>query len=166
MAADKQLTGLCGEHYVSALLAGYDLVVALPRGGAARSDLFVADSKRGRALRVQVKSGRQSYTKYKRKYEGQGCYAWDTDRTIINLHDEGLWYAFVSLGNWPGKGPDLAEAPVVLFVPSAFVAERMESHASTTRPFFWAFESDLKSYRGASGVALLKANLGGSHCRQ
>ena len=30
---DKQLTGLCGEHYVAALLAGYGLVVALPRGG-------------------------------------------------------------------------------------------------------------------------------------
>lgn len=167
MAADKQLTGLCGEHYVSALLAGNDLVVALPRGGAARADLFVADSKRGRALRVQVKSGRQSYTKYRRKYEGQGCYSWDTDRAIIDLHDEGLWFAFVSLGEWP----KMAEAPVVFFVPSAFVAERMALHASTKRPFFWAFESVLEPYKGKYGVALLKANLvkanlGGSLCRQ
>ena len=149
---DKQLTGLCGEHYVSALLAGYGLVVALPRGGAARSDLFVADSKRGRAIRVQVKAGRQSYWKYARKHDGQAGYSWDTDRAIIKSHDDGLWFAFVSLGEWPIKATD----PVVFFVPSAFVATRMELHSGEKRPFFWGFEADLKPFRGADGVARLK----------
>lgn len=149
---DKQLTGLCGEHYVSALLAGHGLVVALPRGGAARSDLFVADSKRGLAIRVQVKAGRGACYTYKRKHNGQACYSWETDRAIIKSHDEGLWYAFVSLGEWPIKAID----PVVFFVPSAFVATRMELHSGEKRPFFWGFEEDLKPYHGADGVALLK----------
>ena len=152
---DKQLTGLCGEHYVAALLAGHGLVVALPRGGAARSDLFVANTKRGRALRVQVKAGRQSYVKYKRKYDGQGCYSWDTDRAIINSHDEGLWYAFVSLGDWPIT----ATERVAFFVRSDDVAARMESYVSNNRSFFWAFEAYLKPYRGADGVTLLKKAL-------
>lgn len=149
---DKQLTGLCGEHYVSALLAGYGLVVALPRGGAARSDLFVANSKRGLAIRVQVKAGRQSHWKYKRKYDGQAGYSWDTDRAIIKSPDKGFWYAFVSLGDWPIS----AIIPVVFFVPSTFVAAQLAVHSGEKRPFFWGFEADLNPYRGADGVALLK----------
>ena len=149
---DKQLTGLCGEHYIAALLAGHGLIVALPRGGAARSDLFVADSKRGRAIRVQVKAGRQSYWKYKHKYEGKAGYSWDADRAIIKSHDEGLWYAFVSLGEWPIK----TSVPVVFFVPSSIVASRMESHSSEKRPFFWDYEDGLKPYHGEDGIARLK----------
>ena len=153
---NNQLTGLCGEHYVSALLAGYGLVVALPRGGAARSDLFVGNSDRGRALRVQVKSGRQSYWKYKRKYEGRAGYSWDTSRSIIDTHDERHWYAFVSLGKWPVD----ATAPVVFFAPSDFVATRLKQDSGEKRPFFWGFEADLEPYRGHAGVTLLKAAIG------
>jgi hypothetical protein len=148
----NQLTGLCGEHYVSALLAGYGLVVALPRGGAARSDLFVGDSERGPAIRVQVKSGRQSYWKYKRKYEGQAGYSWDTSRSIIDTHDKSLWYAFVYLGKWPLD----ATAPVVFFVPSEFVASRLKEDAGEKRPFFWGYKAVLEPYCGDAGVKLLK----------
>lgn len=156
--ADKptnELTGLCGEHYVAALLAGHGLVVALPRGGAARADLFVADSKRGVALRVQVKSGRQSRFQYKRKYDGQVQYSWRADYSIVKSHDKGLWFAFVSLGDWPRKG----DAPVVFFVPSDFVAERLKPQESNTQSFFWGFESELSRYCGEDGVTRLKAAL-------
>lgn len=153
--ANTQLTGLCGEHYVAAMLAGSGLVVALPRGGAARTDLFVADSYRGRALRVQVKAGRQSYWKYKRKYEGQAGYSWDSSTSIVNTHDESLWYAFVSLGDWPTS----VAAPAVFFVPSAVVARHMQEQLGKPRTFFWSYESQLQPYRDANGIALLKAAL-------
>src|SRR5688572_14909372 len=82
--ADKQLTGLCGEHYVAAFLAGCELEVAVPRGGAARSDLFVADTKRGRPVRVQVKSARDPYGAEK----GVDFCSWATDCGIIDTHDD------------------------------------------------------------------------------
>src|SRR5262249_6028244 len=145
----------CGEHYVAAFLAGHNLVVALPRGGASRADLFVADSSRGRAIRVQVKSGRQAFTQYKKKWNGQGCYSWDADRRIVCTHGEGLWFAYVSLEGWPESDAP----PAVFFLPSSAVAQKLASQTATAREFLWMFEADLEPYRGANGVALLKSAL-------
>lgn len=149
--ANKLLAGLCGEHYVAALLAGSDLVVAVPRGGAAREDLFVANSKRGRPLRVQVKTARDPAGKHK----GKSFCSWPTDCRIIEEQDESLWFAFVALRGWP-KDPNL---PEVLFVPSAVVAQRMEEEQGKSRTFFWLYDDEADVYKNAKGVERLKAEL-------
>ena len=148
---DRQLTGLCGEHYVAAYLAGSDLTVAVPRGGAARVDLFVADSRRGRPIRLQVKTARDPYG----KHQGKPFCSWATNCSIIDEHDEGYWFAFVALNGWPQK----AILPEVLFVPSAVVAERMELEKAKTRTFYWIYVDDAEIYRNENGLALLKTAL-------
>ncbi len=152
MPKSKQSTGLCGEHYVAALLAGSDLVVAVPRGGAAREDLFVANSERGRPLRVQVKTARDPCGTHK----GKAFRSWPTDCQIIETHDESLWFAFVSLNGWPTE----STLPDVLFVPSAEVAERMVSEKGKSRTFFWIHDDEAEVYKNAAGVTKLTDELG------
>lgn len=149
---DKQLTGLCGEHYVSALLAGHGLVVALPRGGASRSDLFVADNNRGSPLRVQVKTAHEPYGPYK----GEQICSWATSDNIVDTHDENLWFAFVALRGWPGK----QVLPEVFFLPSKDVATVMSTEKGRSRTFFWMRLSDAREkYGDAIGVASLKEEI-------
>lgn len=149
--ADTQSTGLCGEHYIAAYLAGLGLAVAVPRGGAARDDLFVADAKRGHPVRVQVKAARDPYGKYK----GDEICSWETGCGIVDTHDQSLWYAFVALRNWPQQ----TNLPEVFFVPSTDVAACMATEKGKSRTFFWMKVGDAEKYRDEEGMALLKAAL-------
>jgi hypothetical protein len=132
-------------------LAGFGLSVAMPRGGAARDDLFVADAQRGRPLRVQVKTACDPYG----RYQGKPFCSWPTNCSIINSHDESLWFAFVALRGWP-KATDL---PEVLFVRSDDVAERMKLEQGKSRTFYWIYEEEAEVYKGEKGISRLKAAL-------
>ena len=146
---DSQAASLCGEHFVAAMLAGHKLSVALPRGGAARDDLFVADSKHGRPIRVQVKTARDPYGRYKR----EDICSWETSCNIVGTHHDGMWYAFVALQGWPVT----SNLPNVYFVPSAVVAICLEKGVGQSRTFFWMKLPDSVPYLNADGLELLKA---------
>lgn len=46
------IIGACGEHYIAAYLSGFDLIVAMPRGGIPGCDLLVTRESKGRAIRL------------------------------------------------------------------------------------------------------------------
>jgi hypothetical protein len=142
-----QSVGLCGEHYAAAFMAGFGLAVAVPRGGAARDDLFVADEDRGRPVRVQVKTARDPYGKYK----GDEICSWDC--AVIEAHDESRWFAFVALNGWPER----TTMPTIYFVPSAEVAKRMVDEKGKSRTFFWMKIADAEKFSNKSGLDLLTA---------
>lgn len=148
------IIGSCGEHYVAAFFAGNGLIVALPRAGTRGSDLFVGAADGGRLVRVQVKTGKDAF--HSPKTEGP-YYAWDTNLSVIEHHDENLWYAYVWLNGWPQE-PRL---PEVFLIPSGAVVGRMKTlHGNSakvnTRPFFWMYSSDLVNYKGEAGLQTLK----------
>jgi len=144
------ITGACGEHYVASYLSGYGLIVALPRAGVKGSDLFVAEDD-GHPLRVQVKTGKQSYGSDR---TGQ-FYSWDTSYTVINQLDPSQWFAYLWLNGWP-KEPNL---PELFFVPSEIVVDHMKTQqaANNKRPFFWMYVGEAENYRGANGLILLRS---------
>jgi hypothetical protein len=69
------IIGACGEHFVAAYLSGFQLTVAMPRGGIPGFDLLVTKEKSGHAIRIQVKTGTQSTRKTKKDGE---IYLWST----------------------------------------------------------------------------------------
>ena len=114
---NRLIIGACGEYYVAAYLSGFEFVVALPRGGTACVDLFVA-SYDCTPLSIQVKTGTEVFRKSK------GWYIWRMDRTkTMKRRKKYLWYAFVWLNGWPTNCGSL---PRVFFVPSVVVAKCLE----------------------------------------
>ncbi|MBE0619141.1 MAG: hypothetical protein IH605_00970 [Burkholderiales bacterium] len=138
------ITGACGEHYIAAYLSGFGLVVAIPRHGTPNFDLLVANDKGGHAICLQVKTGRKAYEN--RKTEGE-IYLWDTPRTVIELDDENLWYAYVWLNGWPDNG----NLPQVFFVPSKRVVQCIKKDKGK-RTFFWMYADEARKYRGRLGL--------------
>jgi len=149
------IIGVCGEHYVSAYLSGWGLIVALPRGGNPGTDLFVASASGGPGIRIQVKTGTDSYHSIKK--EAEPHYRWPTTYSVIDQSDKSLWFAYVWLRHWP-KGE---EQPEVFFVPAAFVAERMRTVREEKRDkpnawtFFWMWRSEAEKYKGRQGLGIL-----------
>lgn len=146
---DKQSTGACGEFYVAGLLAGHGLAVSVPRGGAARDDLFIADTTHGRPIRLQVKTARDPFGPWK----GRDICSWDCK--LIEDHSEVRWYAFVGLRGWPEQ----AELPHVYFVPSKEVAERMKGEVGKSRTFFWMYCEEAEPFLNHKGIEHLIAAL-------
>lgn len=108
------IVGVCGEHYVSAYLAGHGLIVALPRGGNPGTDVFVANVDGGPGIRIQVKTGTDSFRKAKK--EKEPFYLWPTSYDVIDHQDNSLWFAYVWLNGWPtgDQQPGSPTAPPLL----------------------------------------------------
>ena len=154
MAKSETTTiGACGEHYVSAYLSGFGLLVALPRAGIPGSDLFVAAVSGGRPIRVQVKTGTQA--KRNTKWAPGEIYLWSTSCSVIERHDENLWYAYVWLNGWPEEGKNL---PEVFFVPSVDVMTCMTAVREENKEnpkawtYFWMRADDAKKYKDSAGL--------------
>lgn len=158
--AASATVGVCGEHYVAAYLSGYGLAVALPRGGNPGTDLFFASHQGGPAIRMQVKTGTDSYRKD--KSIGSFIYLWSTSCKVIDRHDDNLWFAYVWLKGWP-KEPN---PPEVFFVPSSVVVKCMQDQLNDNggKPiswsYFWLQAVEAEQYRGQAGLATLLAALG------
>jgi len=148
--SDKTILGSSGEHYVAAYLAGNGLIVALPRAGIRGSDLFIGHANGGRPLRIQVKTGKSAFGEYKK----EAWYWWDTDVSVIERHDENLWFAYVWLNGWPQE----KNLPEVFFVPSSIVVECMkaERDKKVKRSFFSMRSTDLQQYKGDAGLQKLR----------
>lgn len=148
---NTSITGACGEHYIAAYLSGNGLIVAMPRGGMPGCDLLVAKLKGGCALRVQVKTGRES-KRYSR-YCGEEIYVWFTSWAAIERDDKNLWYAFIWLNDWP-KSENL---PEVFIIPSKTVVSCMKTlrKEEATRPHYWMPISEAQNFKGRVGLNLL-----------
>ena len=146
------IVGASGEHYVAGYLSGLGLIVAMPRAGIPGCDLLVSSDRNGRALRLQVKTGRQAT----RKTRDVGpIYLWETSYSTIDRNDKHLWYAYIYLNGWPAGG----NLPEVFFVPSSIVVTCMKQCRANkeTRPFFWMLAKDATKYKGSTGLrSLLK----------
>src|ERR1035437_6454883 len=125
----SQIKGACGEHYVASYLSGHGLIVAMPRAGVPGCDLFVATTKIGQPIRLQVKTGTQSMVAPKEEDE---YYLWDTSYAVIDRDDSNLWYAYVWLKEWPRED----HLPEVFFIPSKVVVKCMKERRrrKKTRP--------------------------------
>ncbi len=141
------IIGASGEHYVAAYLSGYELIVAMPRGGIPGSDLFISSEKGGRAIRVQVKTGTQATRKTKEEGE---IYLWATSYAAIDRDDKYLWYAYVYLNGWPNE----AKLPELFFVPSRIVVRCMKECRANkeTWPYFWMRVKDANKHKGRVGL--------------
>lgn len=147
------VVGASGEHYVAAYLSGSNVIVAMPRAGIPGCDLLVSNEKNGRAIRLQVKTGRQATRRT--KVEGD-IYLWATSYSAIERDDKHLWYAYVYLNGWPSG----EKQPEVFFVPSKIVVTCMKECRANkdTWPYFWMLAKDAGKYRGNSGLkSLLRA---------
>jgi hypothetical protein len=155
MKSGTTIVGACGEHFIAAYLSGYNLIVAMPRGGIPGSDLFVSKEKGGNPIRVQVKTGTQATRKD--KYDGN-IYLWATSYAAIDRNDKSLWYAYVWLNGWPAG----ENAPEVFFVPSKVVVKCMKECLADkdTWPYFWMRVGDAQKYKGRSGLKSLLEALG------
>ncbi|MBC8356352.1 MAG: hypothetical protein H8E66_30610 [Planctomycetes bacterium] len=142
--------GTCGEHYVAGQLSGYNLCVGLPRGGAARSDIFVARESGGPGFRIQVKTGTQST---KNDKELGPIYLWKMSPKAIDDYDDYFWYAYVWLNGWP----DAPTLPEVFFVPSKVVSDciRKCRDDGETWLYFWMHAQDAVQYKGRDGLEFL-----------
>ena len=74
------IVGACGEHYVAGYLSGFDLIVAMPRGGIPGCDLLVTKEFKGHAVRMQVKTGTQA--RKNTRSDGE-FYLWPTSFKVI-----------------------------------------------------------------------------------
>jgi hypothetical protein len=140
--------GACGEFYVASLLSAHNLNVGLPRGGSARSDLFVALESGGPALRIQVKTGTQST---KNDKEVGPIYLWPTGKKAIGDCDDYFWYAYVWLNGWPEND----RVPIVFFVPSKLVSDCIEEEHRANGDnwlYFWMRDSDAAKHSGPEGL--------------
>ncbi len=144
------IVGASGEHYVAGYLSGCGLIVAMPRAGIPGCDLLISSDRNGRALRLQVKTGRQATRKTREEGE---IYLWETSYSTIERNDRHLWYAYVYLNGWPSGG----NLPEVFFVPSRIVVACMKECRDNkeTRPFFWMLAKDATKYKGAIGLKSL-----------
>ena len=148
---DNATIGACGEHYVASYLSGFKLLFAMPRAGIPGSDLFVSNVAKGPAIRVQVKTGTQSYAKT--KVDGE-IYLWHASTKATANVSPFQWYAFVWLNGWPSS----ENQPKVFIVPSYFVAERVQGCVDRNEWLcFWMTLPESAAYEGTSGMnALLK----------
>ncbi len=148
------IIGACGEHYVAAYLSGFEFIVAMPRAGIPGSDLFVSLERRGRPIRLQVKTGTQAT---RRDKEAGKIYLWATSYSVIERGDKDLWYAYVWLKGWPSE----ESQPEVFFVPSKVVVKCMKDcrNNGDTWPFFWMRCEDAEQYRGRVGLKALISSL-------
>jgi len=146
------IVGACGEHYVAGYLSGFDLIVAMPRGGIPGCDLLVTKEFKGHAVRLQVKTGTQATRNTK---WGGNIYLWSTSYKVIEQNDANLWYAYVWLNGWPNG--DLC--PEVFFVPSPVVVACLKKCRDDNDkwPYFWMGTDDAQQYKGRTGLALLLA---------
>lgn len=137
------LIGASGEHYVAGYLSGYELIVAVPRGGIAGCDLLVTNEFKGRAIRLQVKTGTQATRNT--KLDGN-IFLWSTSYKVIEQNDTQLWYSYVWLNGWP-KSENI---PEVFFVPSTVVIDCLQAcrDSGDTWPYFWLRTDDAQQYRG------------------
>jgi len=149
------IIGACGEHYVAAYLSGFQLIVAMPRGGMPGFDLLVTKGKSGHAIRAQVKTGTQSTRKTREDGE---IYLWSTSYAAIDRDDEYLWYAYVWLNDWPNK----ENHPEIFFVPSKTVVDCMKEcrENNETWPYFWMTKEKAQEYKGLLGLHMLCDALG------
>jgi hypothetical protein len=145
------IIGACGEHYAAAFISSQGLIVAMPRGGVPGCDLMVTDIKNGHALRVQVKTGTQTRSKYK----GDPIRLWRTSLKVIDYEDKHLWYAHVALNGWPQR----ACFPEIFFVPSCEVVQRLKGEIDETWPSFWMLETEAGRFGGIRGFDQMRAAL-------
>ena len=152
----SSIIGACGEHYVAAYLSGYQLIVAMPRGGIPGSDLFVSKEKGGNAIRLQVKTAGTEAMKNDRAV-GR-IYLWRTSLAVIERNDRNLWYAYVWLKDWP-KGEI---SPEVFFVPAKVVIKCMKGVLADkdTWPYFWLRVDAAQGFKGRAGLRPLLSALG------
>ena len=148
------MVGACGEHYVAAWLTAHGFIAAIPRAGVPGCDLFVALERGGRALKIQVKTGRQA-SKTTRE-EGK-IYLWSTAYGALKRKDHEYWYAFLWLNGWPA-GPN---HPEVFFVPAKRVISylRGAKRIKDKWPFFWMKEREAEKFRGEVGLKLMSKTL-------
>ncbi|MCA9223709.1 MAG: hypothetical protein KDA71_25535 [Planctomycetales bacterium] len=140
--------GACGEFYVASLLSAHNLSVGLPRGGAARADLFVGKEAGGPALRIQVKTGTQAT---KNDKEVGPIYLWSTTKKAIDDVDRFFWYAYVWLNEWPNND----RIPKVFFLPSKVVSDCIQKEHQAYGDvwlYFWMRQSDAEQYLGTQGL--------------
>ena len=144
------IVGACGEHYVAGYLSGFDLIVAMPRGGIPGCDLLVTKESKGQAVRLQVKTGTQATRNT--KADGK-IYLWSTSYKVIEQNNTHLWYAYVWLNGWPKS----ENSPEVFFVRSSVVIKCMKKCRANKEswPYFWMRADDAQQYRGSSGLKLL-----------
>jgi hypothetical protein len=148
----KTIIGASGEHFVSAMLSGLGLIVALPRGGVPTTDLIVTDQTCNHSVAVQVKTGTNPFNPVKSKPE-ESYFAWHTGAKAIERTSPSLWYAYGALNGWPQS----EQMPEVFFVPSAEVARVVysEQQAGHKRFFFWISVEDARLCAGIRGAQRL-----------
>lgn len=154
MSTQNQLTGVCGEHYVAARLAGMGYLIGLPRGGSPVVDLMVSSSDGKRSINVQVKTAQSAW----RPTKGKKHWEWPMGWTAEESCSDTLIYAFVDLRNWPSSSPlndkspelyrDSPRNPHVFIVPSKSVkdASVYARKENWKRLFFWLPEGNGREY--------------------
>ena len=104
---------------------------------------MVTNNSCERTVSIQVKTGRDSLYKPKKKPEGS-YYSWPTSEKVIELRSPSLMYAYVNLNGWPETG----KHPEVFFVSSDKVSEVVgkEKSRGSTLSCFWLRRKDAENY--------------------
>ncbi len=131
---------------MAAYFSGHKLLVAMPRAGVPGADIFISKLSDGPAVRVQVKTGTQSFRNS--KTDGPIFLWWTSTKSTKNV-SQYLWYAFVWLRQWPFS----QVSPRIFVVPSAIVAQRVQACLDNNeKPFFWFHETEAANFEGEAGL--------------
>jgi hypothetical protein len=116
MAAGKQLTGMRGVYLVAAEFSRLGFIASPTSRSAIGADLLVTDQSCLRAYSVQVKTNASTFSFWLLSKKA---------RTMVSPH-----YVYVFVNIRRPKGGEVIE---YFIVPSAVVAEKMQSGTSSTR---------------------------------
>ena len=150
---DTTITGNCGENYVASYLAGFGMIAALTRAGLTGLDMMVTEAASGKPMKIQVKTTRDGRGKQK----GRWFYSWNTSYSVVKNQDDNLWFAYVDLNEWPEK----EKLPHLFFVPSSFVAGRIQQDykPESSPTYFSLFDDEAEEYRSIKGLGKMRAEM-------